>query len=88
MLQHTIRESRRLIYTTTSALRLLVVILCYPGAFAPSAPRPDPTSGVSGVFELEVQRRGAERQPGRRGKYSRVEVNMGSVAQPTATLLA
>ena len=46
---------RRLIHTTTSALRLLVVILCYPGAFAPSAPVPDPTSAVSGVFELEVQ---------------------------------
>ena len=66
MLQHTIRESRRLIYTTTSALRLLVVILCYPGAFAPSAPVPDPTSAVSGVFELEVQEPGMqlERQSG------------------------
>ena len=42
-----------------------MVILCYPGAFAPSAPGPDPTSGVSGVFELEVQEPGMqlERQP-------------------------
>ena len=32
-----------------------MVILCYPGAFAPSAPGPDPTSGVSGVPEVEVQ---------------------------------
>ena len=33
-----------------------MVILCYPGAhIAPSAPGPDPTSGVSGVLELEVQ---------------------------------
>ena len=32
-----------------------MVILCYPSAFAPSAPEPDPTLGVSGVFELEVQ---------------------------------
>ena len=61
MLQHTIRESRRLIYTTTSALRLLVVILCYPGAFAPSTPVPDPTPGVSGVFDLEVQEGREER---------------------------
>ena len=66
MLQHTIREPRRLIYTTTSALSLLVVILCYPSEFAPSAPGPDPTSSVSGVFELEVQEPGMqlERQPG------------------------
>ena len=66
MLQHTIRESRRLIYTTTSALRLLVVILCYPGTFAPSTPVPDPTPGVSGVFDLEVQEPGVqlERQSG------------------------
>ena len=43
-----------------------MVILCYPGAFAPSAPVPDPTSGVSGVFELEVQEPGMqlERQSG------------------------
>ena len=63
MLQHTIRESRRLIYTTTSALRLLVVILCYPSAFAPSAPEPDPTLGVSGVSEVEVQESGVQ-EPG------------------------
>ena len=43
-----------------------MVILCYPGAFAPSTPVPDPTPGVSGVFELEVQKPGMqlERQSG------------------------
>ena len=43
-----------------------MVILCYPSVFAPSERRPDPTSGVSGVFELEVQEPGVqlERQSG------------------------
>ena len=32
-----------------------MVILCYPAAFAPSVPVPDPNSGVSGMLVLVLR---------------------------------
>ena len=86
MLQHTIRESRRLIYTTTSALRLLVVILCYPGAFAPSTPVPDPTPGMSGVFELGGAEAGDAARAAVRGGRSGSTAAYGGAALIVATV--
>ena len=63
-----------------------MVILCYRGAFAPSTPVPDPTPGVSGVFDQGGAEAGDVARAAVRGGRSGSTAAYGGAALIVATV--